>query len=68
MKRTTTGSSVWNVADLTNIMAALATATIASDNDDWRRGYVAALTALALAIGVDRQLLLPDGAAVKEVR
>ena len=67
MKRTT-GSSVWNVADLTNIMAALATATVGVDNDDWRRGYVAALTALALAIGVDRQLLLPDAAAVKEVR
>ena len=68
MMKRTTGSSVWNVADLTNIMSALAMATIASDNEEWRRGYIAALTALALAIGVGRELLLPDGAAVKEMR
>lgn len=61
MKRTQSGSSVWNIVDLTNIMAALAAASLASNNDDWRRGYIAALTSLAMAIGVDRQLLIIDG-------
>jgi hypothetical protein len=52
MRQEIRGSDVWLSTDLHNIMRALALTVDAAAQDDYARGYRAALAALAVAIGV----------------
>jgi hypothetical protein len=66
MRQEIRGSDVWLSTDLRNIMQALALTVDAAEQDEYARGYRAALAAVAVAIGVSVPPPVLDDAAGRQ--
>jgi hypothetical protein len=66
MRQEIRSSDVWLSTDLRNIMQALALTVGDAEQDEYARGYRAALAAVAVAIGVSVPPPALDGAAGRQ--